>query len=77
MIATSSKTMTYMYDSDYMVDIVTDRASFEAWLYKKDYCAKMFLWGCPKDQQSYFEFMELVEENVPDYIADYQREFED
>lgn len=77
MIATSNKTITYVYDDEYMIDIVTTRTTFESWLYHKDYCAKMFLWGCPKDQQSYFEYMQLVKENIPDYIEDYQREFED
>ena len=77
MIATSNKTITYVYDDEYMIDIVTTRTTFESWIYKRDYCTKMFLFGVPKDQQPYFEFMELVKENIPDYIEDYQREFED
>ena len=76
MIATSNRTITYVYDNDYMVDLVATRDSFESWMYNKDYTTKMFLFGVPKDQQSYFEFMQLVKKTIPDYIENYKREFE-
>ena len=77
MKAVNSITKTYSYDNDYMIDIVMAQDKIGAWLYHKDYCTKMFLWGCPREQQSYSEFRDLVEENIPDFIEDYQREFED
>ena len=72
MIATSNRTMTYSHDN-YFVDIVTTGSHYEAWIYRDDYFyrgdkgRKRFMFGRPKDQQSYFDFMELVTNSIGDY----------
>ena len=67
MYATNNKTISYIYDHDYMNDIANKQDSYEAWIYKTDCGDKHFMFGCPKSQQSYFEFMTLVEGNVNIY----------
>ena len=72
MIATSNKTITYMC-GDYLVDIVTTKEDYIAWIYKDSIGKKDLMFGCPKDQQSYFEFYEIVKANVTDYMDLYDK----
>ena len=72
MIATNNKTVTYRC-GEYFVDIVTTKEGYEAWIYRKDYGKKDFMFSCPKEQQSYFEFFEIVKANIPDYAVLYDR----
>ena len=69
MIALNRRTMTYTYGKNYLVDIVTTKNEYEAWLYEKDRGMKYFMFGMPTEQQSYFEFMEITRDNVEDYIG--------
>ena len=67
MIAINRRTMTYTHD-DYMVDIVSKPdLGYEAWIYKEEYGDKHFMFGMPHYQQSYFEFYEIVRDNVENY----------
>lgn len=66
-------TRTYKYDDQYMIDIVIDGKTYEAWLYNKDYGVKDLMFGSPIGQESFSDFMESVEVNAPDYIATYQQ----
>ena len=68
MYATKNKTISYFYDHDHMIDIVTKQVSYEAWIYNIDCGDKHFMFGCPKSQQSYFDFMTLVKENAENYM---------
>ena len=65
MIALNRRIMTYKQGCHY-VDIVTKEDMYEAWIYNED-SDKYFMFGMPKDQQSYFDFFEIVEANIDDY----------
>ena len=67
MIATNDKTITYTCNG-YLIDIVTKKDSFEAWIYTEEACTKHLMFGMPKDQQGYFEFFQIVEDNVGDFV---------
>ena len=67
---------TYCFDHHYMVDIFKVDDTYEAWLYNREYGIKDFMFGMPVEQQSFDEFLEIVEANVPEYIELY-REHED
>ena len=74
MIATGIRTMTYKSGiKDYMVDIVTHQGGYEAWIYRDSKSVKHFMFGAPKSQQSHFEFLELVQNNLENYIEDCER----
>lgn len=60
-------TDTYTYN-DYMIDIVITPDDFEGWIYKKSAGLKMLMFGCPKKQQDYNEFITLIENNIEEYI---------
>lgn len=66
MIALDRRTMTYEHEG-YLVDIVTEKDNYEAWIYLKDYGDKHMMFGMPKSQQSYFEFFEIVRDSVLEY----------
>lgn len=66
MTANSYRTITYT-DGDYLVDIVTTPTTYEAWICHKGYGTKNLMFGMPKDQQTRFEFMQIVEANIDDY----------
>lgn len=68
MLATSDRTITYNYGDGLMVDIVTKRGGYEAWLYYEEHGDKHFMFGVPKNQNTYFEFYELIRDNVQNYI---------
>ena len=57
--------MTYK-EGEYYIDIVTKEDIFEAWIYT-DECDKHYMFGMPKEQQSYFEFFQIVEASVDEY----------
>ena len=62
----------------YMVDIVTTDESYESWIYHKDYVDKQLMYGCPRKQQSYEEFINLVEMgDLKGYIEFYQNTYID
>ena len=68
----SIKTNTYKYSEDIRVDIKIDylENEYSAYVYDKRYVPMLFMFGCPIDQQSYREFLKIVEANVPDYLED-------
>ena len=67
---------TYCFDSHYMVEIFKVDDTYEAWLYNREYGIKDLMFGMPVEQQSFDEFLEIVEANVPEYIELY-KEHED
>ena len=60
--------MTYR-EGDYYIDIVTKDDIYEAWIYT-DESTKHYMFGMPKEQQSYFEFFQIVEANIDEYKSD-------
>ena len=70
-------TRTYDYDGTYMVDVVTTDDYYEAWLYNILYGIKTSMFGVPKSQQSYREFLDIVVSNIDEYIALYVEDVED
>ncbi len=67
----------YEHDDDWRIEIVIDDEDYEAWLWHKDYGIKSLMFGCPKEQQDYDYFLELVEFSIPDYIEGYLEEYGD
>lgn len=57
----------------YMIDIVTTDDDYESWIYHKDYSEKQLMYGCPREKQSYEEFINLVEMgDIKGYIKYYE-----
>jgi len=68
---------TYCFDRHYIVDIFKVDDTYEAWLYNREYGIKDLMFGMPVEQQSFDEFLEIVEANVPEYIELYKVQHED
>lgn len=54
-------------DGKFLIDIVETPDTFEAWLAYENYCVSELMFSVPKGQQTYDEFLETVEANLPDY----------
>ena len=74
---TNIKTETYQINGGFMIDIVTTDEEYDAFLYHKKNGIKSMMFGGLKKQQSYKEFLELVEANVEDYIPNYAEDYMD
>lgn len=63
---TEIETATYQINDDMYVDIVINRVdgNYEAYTYKADEGVKELLFGMPMAQQSYEEFLAIVEANI-------------
>lgn len=61
----------------FFIDIVDDGNSFEAWLTEKGVGVSNLMFGIPKKQPTetidFCRFLEIVEDNLDDYIYDYYR----
>lgn len=66
MIATATRTKTYVHHG-YLIDIVANRNDYEAWIYADDMGEKHLMFGAPKCQQAYNDFLDLVQANFDDY----------
>ena len=75
MVKIEYKTETYWCGGDWLVDVVTTPDNFEAYLYHKNCGVKKLMFGMPIEQQSYEEFIEIVEGNVDDYTGPYLEEY--
>ena len=71
MIKVNFRTETYDIGGGFYVDIVTKNDTYESWIYNEDYGQKEFMFCCPKEQQSYGEFVDLVHANIPCYMGIY------
>lgn len=67
----------YEYDDDFRVEVVTGDENYEAWLWHKDYGIKSLMFGMPKSQQSYEEFLDTVEATIVMDITQYANEYMD
>ena len=74
------ETETFAY-GDYRVDMTVTSGSFAAWIYHKDYGIKKLMFeipGTPNGKRiSPDEFLEMVENNIDDYIKGYKEMYED
>lgn len=70
-------TKTYDMGDGYRIDIVELAEEYEAWIYEVSNEVKMLMFGCPKSQQTYEEFLSMVEANFPSYQEDYCKQFVD
>lgn len=72
-------TWSFQYDEDYIVDVVINNCVLEAWLYRKDYSIKMFLYGVKASDIEFDDFVyqvaHYIEEN--DCIKFYEEEYVD
>ena len=71
-------TETFQYDDYHMIDIVSheteyDGTVYEAWIYHRDLCMKVFMFGLIEDRES---FIEIVEERAEDYLKFYKKKYE-
>lgn len=68
----------FEYNSEYEIEIITTDSYFEAWIQGTNYGIKSLLFGCPKEQQTYEEFIKMAFEDAKDNgIKIYQEEYED
>lgn len=75
-------TQTYSTKKGFLVDIVTKslKYEYEAWIYHEEYGIKDLMFGVPTEQQTYEEFLEIVFNNIDEYInyyVDYHYTFEE
>lgn len=72
------KIETFDVRNDFYVDIIDnpEKESYEAFIYEKDCGIKDFMFGCPKTQNTYEEFLELIECSLTDYKITYLEERE-
>ena len=61
------KTETYVFRKDIIIDIVSNYMTkeYSAWIEKK------LMLGLPMARQSYKKFVDIVEANATEYLADY------
>lgn len=59
---------TYNPIDDVFIDIIETRDIYESWIYSKDNSTKYFMFGCPKNQNTKADFVEMVENNLDDYL---------
>ena len=75
---TNFKTTTYKTNygdrHKYYVNIAESSYGFEVWLYRENYSVQSFMFGFPKPQVSFEEVLEITENNLPEYIEDYEKE---
>lgn len=66
-------TQTYSTKYDFLIDIVTktNEYYYEAWIYHNQYGIKDLMFGIPTENQTYEEFLEIVFNNLDEYITDY------
>lgn len=66
-------TQTYSTKYHFLVDIVKKSNVFiyEAWIYHDQYGVKDLMFGIPTEQQTYEEFLEIVFNNIDEYIDSY------
>ena len=77
-IAIKSETFCMPWNGSlYCVDICEDAEERSAWLYNSAYGVKSLMWGEDVKQQSRESFLNLVFSNLPDYIKDYEDDYED
>ena len=58
---------------EYFVDIIdTTAGETEAWISRKNIATCIFMFGAEKDQTPREEFLDIVEENLEDYIILYE-----
>ena len=72
-------TWSFQFDEDYIVDVAIRNCLLEAWLYRKDYGIKMFLYGVKASDIGFDDFVykagHYIEEN--DCIKFYEDEYVD
>jgi hypothetical protein len=64
-------------EEGFRLDITDNGKVYDAFLYHKQYGTKSLMFGCPKEQQSYDDFLEIVRCNILEYIPDYITEHMD
>lgn len=66
-------TNTYQTKNNFFIDIVTKplESYYEAWIYNDKYGIKELMFAVPAKQQSYEQFLEIVENNIDDSISVY------
>lgn len=60
----------------YCVDICEDADERSAWLYNVNCGVKSLMWGEKIEQTDRDDFLDMVFSNLPDYIEDYEEEYE-
>ena len=71
-------TTTYQYNDNYLIDIVKndDEYTYDAWLYHIAYGVKELMFSMSSETYTDKTFLDIVKENVENYIENYREEFE-
>ena len=62
---------------EYNIDIVTKTGVYEAWLSRNDMSISAFMFGVSSADVSFEEFIEIVQNNLTQYICNYIAEYDD
>ena len=73
---TNYYTETYTIGDSYMVDIVNNEETYEAWFYHKSYGIKSLMFGLSIDDITHEMFVKVVTANIRSYIKLYKEEVE-
>lgn len=69
------KTKSYPLNQGFWIDIVTSCKEYNAWLYHKSYGIKEHIYGMQKQDITYDDFLDLIEntidEDIKFFVADY------
>lgn len=58
-----SKTETYEMGKGFMLDVVEERDTYEAWIWRQGFGVKDLAFGVPKSKTTKEEFIDLAEQN--------------
>lgn len=72
MIKKENKSYEIFEINDYIVEIDKTGKYIECWLYKKDYCIKIFMFGIDTTDDDY---LDILIANVDEYIENYEKEY--
>lgn len=73
---TNIETTTYKA-GEFFIDIQSDGAVYEAYIRHQSYGIKSLMFGVPQDSIKRVEFVQMVENLLPDYMRTYMEEFAD
>ena len=76
MLKQHSAYIKFFEDGDYLIEVVHDDDTLEAWLWRKDYCIKEFMFGV-NDDVGINSFLDTIESVLPEYEKAYNKNIED
>lgn len=73
----SYATIKYIAGDGFFVEVFKnfEEDTYEAWIFHKDYGQKNLMFGCPVSQQTFEEFLEMVECDIEEQKRIYSEDY--